>query len=173
VSHTTDDDLEDEKERKQAEVASSSLASEFISLVIDVFFEQPSDLKKRLAFKEAPTQLDIINDDNTVHCTCFDDGSIIWHKQDHSSNEWRLGSHICSAETKPGFTSSDKDGKGKISLQMIPQYAYELIGGIMQRCKKDNLKINADQWYVLLILLPLYRNCTSKIEYLLTILGNL
>jgi len=130
-----------------------------------LFLDQPSS-KKRLAFKAAPTQFDLDNG-KTVHCKCFDDGSIIWHEQDWKSERWMLGNHFCSVETKPSFISSDKDGKGKISSQMIPQYACELIGVVMQRWKKGVLDTSIDYWYVFFFFLLLYRMCY------LTNLGNL
>ena len=141
-------DLEDERDRKQAEVASSSLASEFISLVIDLFLDQSSSREKHLAFKEAPTRFDLVNANNSVNCKCFDDGSIIWHEQNRGSKEWTLGGHVCSVETKPSFTTSDEEGKGKISPDMIPQYACELIGPVMENLESGRLDLTTDQWYV-------------------------
>lgn len=154
--NANDDDLDEEWERKQAEVASSSLAAEFISLVIDVFLDQPMSLKKRLAFRESPTKFILANQDNTVKCKCLDDGSIIWHELDRVSQQWRLGRHVCSVETKPGFIQSDEEGKGKISPEMIPQYACELIGAVMQRGTDQYLEMNVNQWYVVILFSTLY-----------------
>ncbi len=159
--HANDDDLDEERERKQAEVASSSLAAEFISLVIDVFLDQPISLKKRLAFRESPTKFILANQDNTVKCKCLDDGSIIWHELDRVSKQWRLGRHVCSVETKPSFIQSDEEGKGKISPEMIPQYACELIGAIMQRETDQYLDMNINQWYVVILFSTLYPTVTQ------------
>jgi hypothetical protein len=157
--NVNDDDLNEERERAQAEVASSSLAAEFIPIVIDVFLDQPVTLKKRLVFWESPTKFILTNQDNTVECKCLDDGSIVWHKWDRDSKGWSLGRPVCSVETESGFIASDEEGRGKISSE-IPQYACELIGAVMQRGTDVILEMDVDHWYVVMLFSALHPTLT-------------
>jgi hypothetical protein len=134
-------DQEVHQDRIKDETASASMASEFISSIIDLCTKQTS-ATARIEFKFTPTRYTIVTRAK-MDCSCKDDGSLIhrykgpieWHESD--------GASLCCVEVKSKFQLWDEDGKEVITCErVLAQQVSELLGSLWQRVDRIQTAVN-------------------------------
>ncbi|KAI9840280.1 MAG: hypothetical protein M1837_001815, partial [Sclerophora amabilis] len=134
-SNAEDVDRESHEAGRKPEVASSTMALEFLSSVVELSRE--NDPLSQLEFSCFPTSLNV--EVPGLSLPCINDGSLI--KQELFEGTWSPASHIvfCSLEEKAGFTGWIDDGDDEIG-QMTPstfaQIVCEMLGMVSQRLSR-------------------------------------
>jgi hypothetical protein len=137
--------------RVQHETVTAAMASEFISVIVDLCSEQTQP-ESRIEFTSAPTTYTM--ESQWLRTVCQDDGSFIRRIKSGLHGVWTsMGHNSAILEAKALYKSwSENEDVAQLSTNVLAQQACEMISSIFQRLdiddEADNLS-RKDRQYVL------------------------
>ena len=140
--------------RVQHETVTVAMASEFISVIVDLCSEQTQP-ESRIEFTSAPTTYTM--ESQWLRTVCQDDGSFIRRIKSGLHRVWTsMGHNLAIPEAKALYKSwSEDEDVAHLSTNVLAQQACEMISSIFQRLdiddEADNLS-RKDRQYVLYVL---------------------
>ncbi|KAG9240224.1 hypothetical protein BJ878DRAFT_579211 [Calycina marina] len=125
-------DVEEQIDRKKHEVVSANMAAQFISIVIDLYSNQPIE-SITTEFSNAPNTFHL--DSPQFNCICQDDGAIWRRKFNLITKTWinPQSTLLCSLEAKSSYSRVDSSGMGVTSDRTLAQQFCELLGPVLSQ----------------------------------------
>jgi hypothetical protein len=122
---------EEHLEIRKREIATSTMASQFFSTILDLICEQTLQTSC-MAFVDTATRFHLLARGNKIYCICEDDGSMVRLEKLKSNDVWSIGKHLCSLEAKAQYTVH-KDDQNIVSGRVESQIACDLLGSAMNQ----------------------------------------
>jgi hypothetical protein len=122
----------DHELRKKHETVTASMATEFISTILDICCDQPNP-NSRIEFNPAPTTYTL--DTPSFKTTCQDDGCLIRRHTSQLTGSWLPhGYNLAIVECKAQYTSWNEDEDiAQVSSNVLAQQVCEMISSVFER----------------------------------------